>query len=333
MKTILLGIANYCVPCHTHCRHCLLSSCGKITGVDFDRGLEFGERVFNELVGERKDIKGNYYIGYCMDTPRLFDYIGFCKRHSLYGARFLQMNGFKPRKESEIDILIKSLKNAGIEMIDLTFFGLEDYHDRFAGSKGDFAFLIKMLTSACRHDLQVSISIPLLRENLPEMTELRKLLDERGATKYSYFLPHSKGRGRFLEDQRITKQEFETLPENIKASFQKIKHMTEAEWIMSDEITEPHKRSLTLVLTPENIDHFEGMSVSEIINELEIMDDEFLKQIPSVRELAERYGRKDSQQLYRYKDLLLRWRQEYLRDFRISMYDMQDEAHTFSMHM
>ena len=59
MKTVLLGISNYCVPCHTHCRHCLLSSCGKITGVDFDRGLEFGERVFNELVGERKDIKGN----------------------------------------------------------------------------------------------------------------------------------------------------------------------------------------------------------------------------------------------------------------------------------
>ena len=59
MKTILLGIANYCVPCHTHCCHCLLSSCGKITGVDFDRGLEFGERVFNELVGERKDLNGN----------------------------------------------------------------------------------------------------------------------------------------------------------------------------------------------------------------------------------------------------------------------------------
>ena len=98
-------------------------------------------------------------------------------------------------------------------------------------------------------------------------------------------------------------------------------------------ITEPQKRSLTLVLTPDNIDHFEGMSVSEIINELETMDDKYLKQMPSVRELAERYGRKESQHLYRYKDLLLRWRQEYLKEYGISIYDMQDEAQTFSIHM
>ena len=73
--------------------------------------------------------------------------------------------------------------------------------------------------------LQVSISVPLLRDNLDQMAELRNVPEIAAAGRYSYFLPHSKGRGRNIQDQRITKQEFEQLPEEVRASFQKVKHM------------------------------------------------------------------------------------------------------------
>ncbi|WP_027219037.1 radical SAM protein [Butyrivibrio fibrisolvens] len=333
MKTTSFSITNYCVPCHTYCRHCLLSSCGKASGLDFDRSLKLGERVITELAQQKNEIYGNYYFGYCMDTPKLFDYIDFCKKYSLASARFLQMNGFAFRSESELDSLIKRLKDAGIEMIDLTFYGTEEYHDKFAGRKGDFDFILKMLDSAIKNELTVNISIPLMKENIEMMPELRQLLDKNGASKYSYFLPHSKGRGKLLEDQRLTKSEFETLPQDIKDSFWKIKHMTEAEWITSEELEEPQKRALTLVLTPDNIDHFESMSALDILNELEAMDDNFLNKMPSVPELAKRFGRPDNQQLYRFRDLLLRWRQEYIKECGSDLYDMHDEAHHFSIHM
>ena len=44
MKTVSFGIANDCVPCHSHCRYCLLDSCGKTTGMDYgpDRNLPNG---------------------------------------------------------------------------------------------------------------------------------------------------------------------------------------------------------------------------------------------------------------------------------------------------
>ncbi len=42
----------------------------------------------------------------------------------------------------------------------------------------------------------------------------------------------------------------------------------------------------------------------------------------SVSELAERYGRTDNQQLYRFRDLLLRWRQEYIAETGYAIYDM-----------
>lgn len=333
MKTISLSISNYCVPCHTRCRHCLLSSCGKVTGVDFERGLKLGERVINELAEQKNEIKSNYYIGYCMDTPRLFDYIEFKKKYELLGASFLQMNGFDFRTENELDGLMKRLKNAGVEMIDLTFYGTEEYHDRFAGRKGDFGFLINMLSFAIKNELQVTVSIPLLRENTGMMPELRRMLDERGVEKYSYFLVHNKGRGKLFEDQRLTKSEFESLPQNIKDSFQKTKHMTEAEWLTSGEIAEPQKRSLMLVLNPDNIDYYEKKSAIDILTELEAMDDNFIEKMPSVSELAKRFGRPENQQLYRFRDLLFRWRQEYLKECGMDMYDMQEETHHFSIHM
>lgn len=333
MKTVSFGISNYCVPCHNYCRYCLLSSCGKASGIDFDRGLKFAERVINELTELKPNMTCNHYIGYCMDSPRLFDYIDFCKKYSLPNARFLQMNGFAFRTENEIDDLMKKLQDAGVEMLDISFYGTGEYHDRFAGRKGDFAFLMNMTRSAIKNELQVWGSIPLIRENLAQMVELRRILDDLGIEKYSYFLPHSKGRGRSLEDQRITKSEFEILPKYIRDSFQKIRHMTEKEWLTSGEITEPEKRTVMLVLKPDNIEHFEGMKAAEIVYELEAMDDTFRAQIPSASELAKRYGRSEGQELYRFKDLLLRWRQEYINEFGLDIYDMQDETHHFSIHI
>lgn len=333
MKTVSFGIANYCVACQAHCRYCLLSSCGKTIGADYETGVKFANRFLNEALNYRPDISRSYYIGYCMDTPNLLDFIRFCKEHDLPSAHFLQMNGFAFRSEAELDFLMTSIKNAGVKLIDLTFFGTEEYHDRFAGRKGDFSFLKKMLAAAGKTNLAVNISIPLMRDNLHQMAELRKIPEVGIAENFSYFLPHDKGRGRAMQDQRITKQEFETLPEEVRSSFQKIKHQTEAEWLASGEMIEQKKRNLTLVLTPDNIGHYADMNASEIISEIEALDDRFLEQMPSAEELAARYGRKDNQQLYRFRDLLLRWQQEYIAETGDLIYDMNDETHHFSVHI
>ena len=76
MKTTYLGIANYCVPCQAHCRHCLLSSCGQVSGVDFHRSTAFARRVITELKENRPELGSSFYIGYCMDTPDLWEYSG-----------------------------------------------------------------------------------------------------------------------------------------------------------------------------------------------------------------------------------------------------------------
>ena len=74
MKTTLFSIANYCVPCHAHCRYCLLASCGKATGVDYKAGETFAAGVIRDMKEARPDLPCSYYTGYCMDAfaPAVF---------------------------------------------------------------------------------------------------------------------------------------------------------------------------------------------------------------------------------------------------------------------
>ena len=333
METVSVSIANYCVPCHAYCRYCLLSSCGKAAGVAQKTGMAFSERILRELAEAKPGLNVSYYFGYCMDTPELPEFIRFCRKYHMPGGSFLQMNGFAFRNDRELLALMRDIHKSGIELIDLTFFGTEEYHDRFAGRKGDFRFLIKMLAAAYASGLPVNISIPLLRENLNQMEELHHILSGKKIGKFSFFLPHSKGRGRLIQDQRITRQEFDALPDTIRQSFVRIKHMTEAEWLSSGELADPEKRHLTLVLTPENISKLNAAPAIDILAGLERMDDQYLLAMPSARELAERYGDPAGQQLFRLRDLLLKWQQLYIAGTGNTLYDMHDETHHFSVHM
>ena len=332
MKTTSFSIANYCVPCHAHCRYCLLASCGKATGVDYKAGETFAAGVIRDMKEARPDLPCSYYIGYCMDAPDLPEYLRFSREHQAPAAKFLQMNGFAFRKDQELEALMRSIRGAGVEMIDLTFYGTEEYHDRFAGRKGDFRFLLRMLDQACKAGLQVNVSIPLIRENLDQMPELYETLSVYPLYRAACFLPHSKGRGKSLQEKRITRQEFEQLPEGIRKTFAKTNHMTEAEWIASDQLTDPDRRSLTLVLRPDNIEKYSRMNAAEILNELETMDDRFLKEMPSVQELARMYGDPENQQLFRSRDLALAWQQRYIAETGNRIYDMHDETHHFSVY-
>ena len=140
------------------------------------------------------------------------------------------------REKPELAELMGSIRENGVELIDLTFYGLEEYHDRFAGRKGDFWFLLRMLDQAVKAGLQVNVSIPLIRENLSQIPELYEMLSVYPLYRCACFLPHSKGRGRTVLDQRITRQEFDALPEEIRNAFVRVKHMTEAEWLAASHL-------------------------------------------------------------------------------------------------
>lgn len=329
MKTISVSIENLCVPCHCGCRHCLLSSQHCATGVDYHRGQAFAARFYDWMRENRPDLSGLFYVGYCNEFPELKEHIAFVKKY-VPGYDFLQFNGLAFRSEAEIKHLLETVKAGGIRLIDLTFYGLREYHDRFAGRKGDFDFLLRILRMAENVSLDVAVSIPLTMENAGEMEPLFAVLAAYKVKQYSVFLPHDKGRGAGLAGQRVTKAVFDSLPQTVRDNFIRIPHKTEGEWLAMDRLPTAETRALTLALTPENMDRLETMDPGRIIRELEAMDDAWYAAVPSAEELARTYGRPENTQLFRFRDLYLHWQKQYLRDHPLDIPDMNDERHSFS---
>lgn len=330
MKTTSIGIENLCVPCHAHCRYCLLSSCGKATGIDYDRGKRFARRLHAELKEKRPELQLFHYIGYCMDDANLLDYIKFSQEIDAPSGQFLQLNGLELRNKTEAVNFIHQIHGAGIELVDLTFYGTKEYHDRFAGRAGDFDFLLELLHAANEVGLAVSASLPVTKENIGQTERLMEILDEFNVSRTSVFLPHSKGRGRSLTRLRLTTDDCAGLSDRVWEKMSK--YRTEKEFLQVAEFEQPQFRSLTLSLKPDNIDQLEAMSAEEIVAYLEELDDRYYGAIPPVEEIANRYGDRNSNRLYRrFQDLHLEWQQRFLEESGLNIWDMNDETHHFSV--
>ena len=326
IKTVSLSIENLCVPCHCRCRHCLLGYDGAAAGAGYRRGKNLAWRIALE-----SPVKFHYYIGFCMDTPELLDYISFCREIDSPGGRFLRMNGFAGRSREEMEALMGQIRDAGTELIDLTFYGLPDYHDSFAGRAGDFELLLNMLKAANAVQLPAHISAPITEENAGQLEGLFHLLSEYKTDGIDLHLPHAKGRGWLLESKRLRNSTLEQLPNSVRAHMPKIRTRTEALWLHEGVFPEPEERHLTLSLSPENIDRFEGTSAHDMIRELEALDDAFYAAVPPAAELAGLYGDPTGDRLFRYRDLVLLWTKKYVREHHIALHDMTDERGHFSV--
>lgn len=333
MKTVSIDVCNLCVPCRCFCRHCLLSSRGKASGVSYERGKRFAARMHEEMKTAFPDLPFYYYIGYCMDTPELFDYIRFCKERGYPSGAMLQMNGLRLRNREDTRSLLSSVHEAGVEMIDLTFYGSREYHDAFAGRVGDYDFLLLLAEEACRLGLAVRLDMPLLRSNLSMTSRVLYAWSRCQTENLYFFLPHSKGRGALMADQRITQKEFDGLSDEVKRHFSKTEHRTEKEWLRLGQFPAMEKRVLTLCLNPEEMDRFERMSAADMVSFLEDMDDQYQAKMPPLAELAARYGDPNNEQLFRLRDLALLWSQKFIREQKEPIWDMHDERHHFSVYL
>lgn len=326
MKTATFSMENLCVPCGCRCRHCLLSYDGTVPGAGYTRGKEIARRAAAEST-----VPFSYYIGFCMDTPDLLDYIAFCQEIGSPGGSFLQMNGLRIRTAEETESLVREIREAGIQQIDCTFYGLPPYHDRFAGRPGDFDFLLSILRAAETAGLPVKCSLPITEENAGQMEALLPQLEAYQPQEIRFFLPHSKGRGWYLEEQRLQASTLQKLPPWVQTHMPTVRTQTEAMWIAEGAFPAPTERYLTLSLTKENLQKYENMPSSEMLRELEELDDAFYGAIPPTSELAALYGDPYGEKLYRYRDLVLLWTKRFLRDHMPSHLDFTEERGHFSV--
>lgn len=329
MKTTSVAVQTLCVPCHNRCRYCLLSWDGKLPGADYHRSARYARQFHQWLRENRPELSFQFYFGFSMEHPRLTDAIAFMNSIGSAGGQFLQLDGLALRNEAETTAFLADVQSHGIRSVNLTFYGLREYHDRFAGRKGDFDYLMTILRTAQDLGLEISTGVPLTRENAPQAAELCSILTGAGAPP-QFFIPHAEGRGAALDSVRLRRRDLVALPAEVTGKLNSRIYRTEAQWLRTDPLPIPEKRMVALSLTPENIAHFESLPFEETIRYLESLDDAYYGALPPIPELLERYGDPDSDALYSFRDLCLHFGRRHLARSQISVYDVTDERNCFS---
>lgn len=329
MKTTSINVMNLCVPCENRCRYCLLSYDGKVSGVDYKRSQVYAKRFYEWLRVNRPDLSFLFGFGYSMEHPDLLEAIDFCQSIGSATGEFLQFDGMKFRTDEELESLLLQLKEHGIKLIDLTFYGTESYHDRFAARTGDYQLMMRTLVLSNKIGLDVAVSIPITQENTDQIDDLIGVLKQHTTQRITCFIPHSEGRGRLLDSVRFSAEDYKKLSDDVRSSINWNRFKNESEWLrIGFPVLE--KRVLAVTLTRENMEFFDGIGFAETIAYLEKLDDDYYAAIPTVEELANIYGDPNGDRYYSARDLYLHYQRRYIADHNIKIYDINDERQCFS---
>ena len=323
MKTSSINIMNLCVRCYNHCKYCLLSWDGECLGIDYARSAKYARKFYHWIRNKHPEMNFVYYFGYSMEHPDLPDAIKFMQETNSPGGEFLQFDGMKMRSRAELHKLFGSIKELGIKVINFTFYGTKDYHDRFAGRKGDFELMMNSLEIALEKGLDVQVGIPITKENIAQIDALVAMLPEK-QIRISLFTPHSGGRGITLLDSKITVDDYESLSTAAKQYFNRNGNMTPSEWLKTDLPTVKN-RVLTLSLLPSNMELLERRSFEDTLTELERMDQDYYSIVPDFQSLLAMYADSNDRRLYSRKDLYMLYRRQYIVDNKLTVSDMTDE--------
>lgn len=327
METKSILVQSLCVPCGCHCRYCLLSWDHQTIGADFDRSRAYA-RGFQEYLREnRPDIQFDFCFGYSMDHPALLETLDFLNEIGSVQGQMLQLDGLRLRTDPEIDDWMAGLAAHGVRYTNFTFYGLESYHDRFAGRKGDFAYLRRLAASAKNHGLEVSAGIPLNEENADQVEDLLSLLEADGISRLTLFVPHEEGRGIQLAPVRFSLAAYEKLGAKGKALLNRKAFRTEGEWVTGENISEEENRLLLISLTPENLEKFCAMDYPAAIRYVEELDEAYYGAIPDFRTLCAMYGDPAGTRFYGKRDLFRHYARRYIRERNLEVYDVTDERY------
>lgn len=331
METEIFQLGALSVPCGCRCRYCLLSWDGHCPGPEYPVAEQVGRRFYQWFRENQPQIRFLFYFGFSMDTPYLRQNLAFSRETGSPAARFLQMDGLKFRTPAQAEDFFKMLKEEGVELVDFTFYGTEAYHDAFAGRKGDFAYMLSLSEIAHRQGLQVEMGAPVTRENLSQMEELVRTLEQKSPDRLFLFLPHELGKGACLAPCRLRVEDWESLPQGVKQYLNINRLKTPQEWKAVSGSIQPKKRLLNLMVTKENAEALMTRPVEDILRELEEQDNLYHATVPDFAGLCQLYAQPEDRRLFRQDDLQRAYEARFIAERGIVLPDLNNQRGDFSI--
>ena len=315
-----VGIGWYGSPCNCRCRHSSLESGKRADTVPFERAKALAEKFVRWLEAQGiEDFPVDIIFGYSPDSPDLAQCTEFNLKHGATG-RFVPVNGMRFKSDEELKDLFLSFREIGVTGVGVTFYGLRDLHDRWAGREGDFDYTLQVAEKAAECGIDRCEGIFLSREALPNLAALIDLLDPIPGRKGRHICPWDyRGRGKNLENERIRASEISGLPRSVRELIDLggwRSYKPEAEWIeriAAGGILRKNSRYCMIAVWRDNIERLESMDCDEILQAMRDVDNRFYEAIPSLSTLAKLYGRRSGERLYALRDLEWKWTDCHLR--------------------
>ncbi|MBA3028595.1 MAG: heme b synthase [Desulfobacteraceae bacterium] len=105
----------------------------------------------------------------------------------------------------------RKMKETGIQRISISIDGSsKEAHDRFRGVPGAFEGALRGIELAKSVDLEFQINTTITQTNLAQLPDILKLAENLGAVAHHIFLLIPTGRGKYIADQEISAQEYES---------------------------------------------------------------------------------------------------------------------------
>jgi hypothetical protein len=317
MEDVGITVQWFGVPCACRCRHCLLRSSSRLSGVPREdaRGIVDRFVSWREECG-RPGFAVDFTVGYCLDYPEVFDDTRWRCRMGCPGARYLPLNGLRMRSREQLVSFLTRLREAGIAEVALTFHGSGDAHDAFVGRPGDYALMLGAARAAGECGLARSETLYLARggaAGLAAVCEDLALLPppvRRSVVPWDF-----RGRGEGLEDCRATSADFAVLPSELAECVNREAYRPEREWIPlieSRQVPPKRRRHYFVSVWADSLAYLRSASCDEIIAGLRSREESLVQQMPSMADLARSYGDVCGERLYALRDLEWKWQGRYV---------------------
>lgn len=107
--------------------------------------------------------------------------------------------------------IAKKMADSGIKRISISLDGsTKEKHDRFRGVEGAYEGALKGLELAKEAGIEFQINTTITKANIEEIPQILALAEKLGAVAHHIFLLVPTGRGKYISDQAIDAEEYET---------------------------------------------------------------------------------------------------------------------------
>ncbi len=199
-QELSFAISLYAMPCTNHCAHCWAEGSPKHRAVPVEQVYFVLEKL-----AEVKRYPAEAHVT-LYETPILFydepsihpQFIEIIERATELGLIpenfFMATNGSGLARAP--DEVWQRMKQAGANCLQLTVYGLEETHDRFAGRRGAFQDIVTTIQRAQEHGVKWYGGLVIHPGNLSEVAEATAYFGNLGGDFFFPFTFSWQGRGR-----------------------------------------------------------------------------------------------------------------------------------------